>query len=84
MDHAELGMLIRQLRTDRGWGVRQLATRSGVNAGTVSHAERGSTERGLSLQSAEALDAALQANGRIVVAGQRSGNDDFAIARLTG
>jgi uncharacterized delta-60 repeat protein len=27
---------------------------------------------------------ALQANGRIVVAGQRSGSDDFAVARLTG
>ena len=27
---------------------------------------------------------ALQANGRIVVAGQRTGGDDFAIARLRG
>ena len=27
---------------------------------------------------------ALQANGRIVVAGQRSGSDDFAVARLRG
>jgi uncharacterized delta-60 repeat protein len=27
---------------------------------------------------------ALQANGRIVVAGQRTGNDDFAVARLLG
>jgi uncharacterized delta-60 repeat protein len=28
--------------------------------------------------------AALQANGRIVVAGQRTGGDDFAVARLLG
>jgi hypothetical protein len=27
---------------------------------------------------------ALQANGRIVVAGQRTGGDDFAVARLLG
>jgi uncharacterized delta-60 repeat protein len=27
---------------------------------------------------------ALQPNGRIVVAGQRTGNDDFAVARLLG
>jgi hypothetical protein len=28
--------------------------------------------------------AALQSNGRIVVAGQKTGNDDFAAARLVG
>jgi hypothetical protein len=27
---------------------------------------------------------ALQSNGRIVVAGQKTGNDDFAVARLVG
>jgi uncharacterized protein (DUF2141 family) len=27
---------------------------------------------------------ALQRNGRIVVAGQRTGSDDFAVARLLG
>ncbi|GAA2786586.1 helix-turn-helix transcriptional regulator [Saccharopolyspora taberi] len=66
MDHAELGRLIRQLREDRGWSVRALAARSGVNPGTVSHAERGSTDRGLSRDSADALDRALGADGRIL------------------
>jgi uncharacterized delta-60 repeat protein len=31
-----------------------------------------------------AFALALQPNGRIVVAGQRSGSDDFAVARLLG
>lgn len=36
--------VLRQLREDRGWSVRELAERSGITYGTISHLETGRYE----------------------------------------
>jgi len=44
-DAQSFGVLVRQLRYERGWTQDELATRSGLNVTTVSNIERGSTQR---------------------------------------
>jgi transcriptional regulator with XRE-family HTH domain len=55
---SEFGRLVRQLRTDRGWTQRELATRAHLTETTVSNIERGATRR-ITTDTAEGLATAF-------------------------
>jgi transcriptional regulator with XRE-family HTH domain len=52
-----VGKRLRELRESKGWGLRELARRAGVNPSTVSTAENG--QHSLSLANAKKIADAL-------------------------
>lgn len=84
MDRAEVGRRIRGLRGERGWGLRELARRSGLSAGHLSGVEAGRTSPTVAslLKILEALDTTAPvffAAGAGRMSGVRVAKDDMPV-----
>ena len=72
---------MRMARAALGLGVRELAELAGVSFTTINRFETGKS--GLQLSTAEALRAALEAQGvQFLAAGQVAGGPGVALARM--
>lgn len=80
-DWGAFGQALRRLRHNRGMSMRDLTAASGVNMGSISHAERGDHDRRPSSATVGRLDRALDAAGTLVTAYRTVANtniDDHA------